>query len=97
MSLSITRRPGESFDLTWPDGSRRTVTVDSTDSSFTTILIDGKDPYMINQFSPRFVSVGFDTVELRASAIDSNRAVIIINAPREVQVLRDNTKCREAK
>ena len=90
--LSITRRPGSSFDLTWPDGSTRTVTVLSS-KYFAISNGDGerveRSPFIIRVPSSQDTATVYGVARGRTVAIG-------VDAPRSIRVERDDIKSRQA-
>lgn len=90
--LNITRRPGSSFDVTWPNGARRTVTV----LSATQVAISNGDGERIER-PPVLIRVPGSQDTATVYATSKGRNVMIgVDAPFSVRVERDDVKSRPA-
>lgn len=99
MALTLTRRVGESFTLTWPTGEQRCVTVEDIGTRTVYLEIEGGSPAWIARVNPLTLGVPSDKAlaEIGIGTIESGQVKLYVDAPLTVKVLRDNAKCREAK
>lgn len=98
MTLTFTRRIGESFTLTWPTGEQRVITVEDIGVK-NVYLSDGR---VIRHGQPWTIGVPGDKslAEIGIAIgcdLRGGQVKLYVDAPKSIHVLRDNAKCREAK
>lgn len=95
MALSITRRVGQSFTLTWPNGAERVFTV--TDIAGSAARLGG---VWVDHDAAHLATVDrhTDTAIIRSGlTFNPQQVKIIIDAPRSIRVLRDDAIVKEPK
>src|SRR5690606_38963973 len=97
MSLVITRYAGQSFTLTWPGGAERVVTVESIGNFFMMISVNHGPATMVARGSYHTIGVPSHPAVAQLTLAAKVCQGIVIDAPREIRVLRDDAICREAK
>jgi sRNA-binding carbon storage regulator CsrA len=102
MALTLTRRVGESFTLTWPTGEQRLITVEDIGVKNVYLSIEGGGYAGICHGAPLTTGVPGDKALAEIGItigceLGSGQVKLYVDAPLTVKVLRDNAKCREAK
>lgn len=106
MALTFTRRPGESFTLTWPTGEQRVITVEDIGTKGVYVHTGPNtahlDPLVIRHNTPLTVGVQGDKALAEIGIaigcqLPGAQVKLYVDAPKSIHVLRDNAKRREAK
>lgn len=102
MALTFTRRPGESFTLTWPTGEQRVITVEDIGVKAVYLSIEGGGVGGVRHGAPVTVGVPGDKALAEIGIaigcqLPGAQVKLYVDAPKSIHVLRDNAKRREAK